>query len=78
MESQRLVSRVSAWARVSGWAIGLGLATSWLLHETDRQYAGVMIAAACAILLWRMVVTVGLPELSRDAPDSSPRVQQPV
>jgi hypothetical protein len=48
------------------------------MHQTDRRHAGVMIAAACAILMWRIVVTVGLPELSRDAPDRSAAVQQSV
>ena len=77
MESQRLMSRVLGWARVAGWAIVLGLATSSLVYQTDRDYAGVMIAAACAILMWRIVVTIGLPELTRDAPDRSSAVQQP-
>ena len=76
MESQRLMSRVLGWARVSGWAIVLGLATSWLSYQTDGQGTGVMIAAAYAILTWRIVVTIGLPELTRDAPSSSPAVQQ--
>jgi hypothetical protein len=77
MESQRWKSRGLAWASVSGWAIGLGLVTSWLVDQTDREHAGVMLAAACATLMWRIVVTIGMPELAREAPDGSPAVQQP-
>jgi hypothetical protein len=75
MESQHLMSRVLGWVKVSGWAIVLGLATSALVHQTDGQGAGVMLAGACAILMWRIVVTIGLPELTRDAPQGVPTVQ---
>ena len=78
MESRGVVSRVSGWARLAAWAIGLGLATSWLIAYTDRDYAGFMIGAASAILIWRVAVTMGLPELTSDAPESAPAVHQPV
>jgi hypothetical protein len=53
------MSRVAGWARLAGWAVGLGLVTSRLAYQTDGRGAGLMIAAACAILMWRIVVTIG-------------------
>ncbi len=76
MKSPSLMSRVLGWAKVSGWAIGLGLVTGRLIYQTDGRYAGIMIAAACAILMWRLVRTIGMPELTRAAPNSPPAVRQ--
>ena len=76
MESQRLMSRVLGWAKLSGLAIVLGLVTGRLIYQTDGHYGGVMIAAACAVLMWRIVATMGLPELTRHASASSTAAQQ--
>lgn len=58
MRSHSGMSRVAGWARLAGWAIGLGLVTGRLAYQTDGRGAGLMIAAACAVLMWRIVVTI--------------------
>jgi hypothetical protein len=70
MEAQGSRSRVLGLAGLCGWTVVLGLATSSLAYRTDGQGAGVMIAVACGVLMWRIVATIGLPELKR-APDRS-------
>jgi hypothetical protein len=77
MESQRLMSRVLGWTGLSGWAIGLGLATSWLVRQTDGHYSGAVIAVACVILMRRIIATMGLPELTRHTPGHPRNVQRP-
>jgi hypothetical protein len=76
MESQPLMSRVLGWTRLSGWAIGLGLATSWLVRQTDRLDSGALVAVACLILMWRIIATIGLPELTRHTPGHQRNVQR--
>lgn len=75
MESQRSKSRGLGWTGLFGWAIGLGLATSWLVRQTDGYYSGAVMAVACVILMWRIIATMGLPELKRHAPGQSPKVE---
>ena len=60
MESNGWVrSRLGMWARLVAWAVVLGLATGTLVFKMGGRGSGLMIAAACAILLWRMVVEMG-------------------
>ena len=60
MESHGWVrSRLGMWARLVGWSVVLGFATGTLAYKTEGRGAGVMIAVACAILLWRMVAEMG-------------------
>ena len=77
MESQRLMSRVLGWTGLFGWAIGLGLATSWIVRQTASRYSGAVIAVACVILMWRIIATIGLPELTRHNPGRARNVQRP-
>ena len=60
MESHGWVrSRLGMWARLVGWSVILGLATGTLAYKTDGRGIGLMIAVACGILFWRMVVEMG-------------------
>jgi hypothetical protein len=59
MESHGSGSKVAGWARLVGWAVGLGLLTGQLAYQTNGRGAGLMVTAACAILMWRIIVTIG-------------------
>ena len=60
MESNGFVrSRLGMWARLVAWAVVLGLGTGTLVFKMGGRGSGLMIAAACGILLWRMVVEMG-------------------
>ena len=60
MESNGWVrSRLAMWARLVAWAGVLGLATGTLVFKMGGRGSGLMIATACAILFWRMVVEMG-------------------
>jgi len=54
--------------RLSAWAIGLGALASQLAYRSNVS-GGVLLAAACAVLMWRVVVVMGLPIASRPADD---------
>jgi hypothetical protein len=54
----------------------LGLPTSWRIHQTGGRHVGVMSGVACAVLMWRIIVTIGPRPLARAASASSPKVQQ--
>ncbi len=58
METHGWGSKVAGWARLTVWAVGLGLITGRLAYQTGGRGAGLMIAAACALLMWRIVVTI--------------------
>lgn len=86
MGSHAWRSRMAGWARLVLWAVGLGLVTSRLAYQTDGRGAGLMIAAACATLMWRIVVTIDpfgpRPESHRagstvTAPQEPQLLQQP-
>lgn len=57
--------------RLTGWAVGLGLLTAQLARLSDGRGTGLMIAVACAVLMWRIVAAVGPLVPRRAEPVSS-------
>ena len=57
---------LGVYLRLTGWSVGLGVGTSLLIIYSGGQGADLPVTAACAVLMWRIVVALGLPLPARE------------